>query len=107
MPSLAKIADAAIWERAIQFEGGISPTAARALLELRFSEQDLQPMRDLAARARSGTLTPQEQVQINSFEQVSCVLDILHSKARQALKNRQASVLIGPKKFATARLHSS
>lgn len=89
--SLTTAADAAIWERAIQFEGEMSPTAARALLKLRFSEQDLQRMLDLSAKTRNGTLTPPEQVQIDTFEQVSCVLDILHSKARRALKQRQAT----------------
>jgi hypothetical protein len=80
--------DAAIWERAIRFEGGLSPTAARAFLKLHFSQHDMQRMRELSARARAGTLTPQEQEEIETYERLGCLLDILHSKARRALATR-------------------
>jgi hypothetical protein len=79
--------DAAIWERAIQFEGELSPTAARALLRVRFSASDLERMRELSAKARTGSLTPQEQQAAETYERLGCLLDILHSKARRALAN--------------------
>jgi hypothetical protein len=80
--------DAAIWERVIQFEEEPSPTAARALLKLQFAEGDRQRMKELSAKARAGALTPQEERLTNTYERLGCLLDILHSKARRALKRR-------------------
>jgi len=82
--------DLAIWERAMQFRDEPSATAARALLKLQFSQGDRQRMRKLAANARAGTLTETEQRKIDTYERLGCVLDILHSKARQVLKRRNA-----------------
>jgi len=42
-------------------------------------------MRELAAKARAGSLSPQEQTAIDAYEQLGSVLDILHSKARRRL----------------------
>jgi hypothetical protein len=78
----------AIWKRVVQFKGPLSTSAARALLKLRFSERDHALMEDLSAKARAGTLTPAEQMDIDTFERLGCLLDILHSKARLALKRR-------------------
>jgi hypothetical protein len=83
--------DAAIWERVIQFEGNLSPAAARALLKVRFSTADQERMHALSARARAGALTPEEEVEIDTYEQLGSLLDILHSKARRVLKKRPLS----------------
>jgi hypothetical protein len=53
--------DAAIWERVVQFEEGLSPTAARALLKLQFSASYRQQMRELATKARAGIFTAEEE----------------------------------------------
>ena len=79
---------AAIWGRGVQFEEELSPVAARALLKFRFSQRDRERMDALGAKARAGALTPQEQVDLDNYERLGCVLDILHSKARRALKTR-------------------
>ena len=73
--------------------GGGPPAAARALLKLRFSPQDQQRMGDLSSKARAGTLTSEEQADIDTYERLGCLLDILHSQARRALnkKGRTAS----------------
>src|SRR4051812_40969564 len=78
--------DAAIWERVIQFDGPLSPAAARALLKLRFAPRDQERMQELSTKARGGTLLPRERVEIDTYERLGCLLDILHSKARVALK---------------------
>jgi hypothetical protein len=83
--------DAAIWERVIQFEGDLSPTAARALLKVRFSDKDQERMHTLSAKACTGTLTAQEEMESDTYERLGCLLDILHSKARHALKKRTVS----------------
>jgi len=43
---------------------------------------------EMSATRRAGTLTPQEQTVLDTFERLGCVLDIVHSKARQALKRK-------------------
>ena len=82
---------AAIWERAIQLAGELPPTAARALLKVRFAPRDLERMRELSARARAGSLTPQEQQEIDTYERLGCLLDIVHSNARRALEKRKTA----------------
>ncbi len=77
--------EAAIWKR-IQIEKDLSPPAARALLKVHFSRQDQERMQQLSAKARTGTLDPQEETEINAYERLGCLLDILHSKARRASK---------------------
>ena len=79
---------AAIWQRVIQFDEELSPSAARALRKLRFSERDHTLLDELSAKARAGSLTADEQTQLDTFERLGCLLDILHSKARRALKKK-------------------
>jgi len=78
---------AGIWNRVVQLDEDLSPIAARALLKVRFSARDHDRMRELSTKARAGTLSSQEQLQIDTFEQLGSLLDILHSKARRALKD--------------------
>jgi len=82
-------ASVAMWGRVIHFDESISPTAARALLKLRFPPQDVARMQSLAAKARRGDLTETEAVEMDAFEQMGCLLDILHSKARRVLDARR------------------
>ncbi len=79
---------AAIWQRVVEFQGKLSPSATRALLKVQFSERDHALMDELSAKARAGTVSTQEQTELDTFERLSCLLDILHSKARQALKKK-------------------
>jgi hypothetical protein len=75
----------------IKLDGNLSPTQARALLKLHFSRQDQIRMRELSAKARAGTLTPQEDVDIDTYERLGCLLDILHSQARRVLQKRKSA----------------
>jgi hypothetical protein len=84
--ALASESGAAIWERAIEFPGGLSPGTARALLQIQFSEQAHARMKELSAKARAGSLSVQEQADLDTFEPLGCLLDIVHSRARCALK---------------------
>lgn len=81
-----------LWTRAIQFEGGLSITAARSLLKLNFSERDHARMQALSAKARSGRLTAEERAEMDTYERLGCLLDILHSKARQALRRSKSAI---------------
>jgi hypothetical protein len=88
MKNMLASSDAALWARAIQFEGELSPAAARALLKVRFSTQGEERMHELSAKARAGSLTGQEEIEIDAYERFAAFLDIVHSKARRALKKR-------------------
>ncbi len=66
-----------------------SPEAARAILDLDFDQADRDRMRQLSAKARAGTLTPDEQTAINNYERVGHLLNIMQSKARCSLKGRR------------------
>lgn len=64
----------------------LSPDAARSLLALHFSQDDVSCMNDLAKKARQGALTPQEDRLLQSYLFVGSVVDLIHSKARLSLK---------------------
>jgi hypothetical protein len=69
----------------------LSPQAARDFLALDFGPADKERMRQLAAKARAGTLTRHEQVEIDNYERVGHVLNIMQSKARRSLKGRRGT----------------
>jgi hypothetical protein len=81
-------AETAFWQR-VRLQGDLSVPQARALLKLQFSDDDQARMKELSAKARAGTLEPQEQIDIDLYEQLGCLLDILHSQARRALRQRR------------------
>jgi hypothetical protein len=62
-----------------------APEVARAILALSFPQEDVERMNELADKAEEGDLTPQEQVQIESYRRVGHWLSIMKSKARQSL----------------------
>jgi hypothetical protein len=80
--------EAAILRRLILPNGAsLSPAAAQGILALRFDQTDKDRMHALAAKAREGTLCPEEQREVDAYSRVGSLLGILHSKARRALKN--------------------
>lgn len=79
--------EAAIWAGIIEPEkNGLSPAAARALLELNFSEQALAHMNELAQRNQEGLLSDAERDELGAYVNVGDVLSLLHLKARKSLK---------------------
>ena len=89
--ALPELPGVAAWDHVMQFDQTMSPTAARALLKLQFTPPDVKRMQDLAAKARLGKLAASERLEIDTFERLGCVLNILHSKARRTLKLRKAT----------------
>jgi hypothetical protein len=84
--------DSAIWGRHLGPTGGIlSPEAAHAILQIDFPQEDKDHMRALAAKAREGALTPEEQEETRSYERVGNLLALLKSKARQCLKRASSN----------------
>jgi hypothetical protein len=79
--------EAAVWGRLIGPERPtLSPETARSILELEFPEEDKARMRELAAKARAGTLTSQECADLDVYSRVGSVLGIMKSKARMTVK---------------------
>ncbi len=79
-----------IWERAVEFERKLSPTAARALLQIRLSSREHDRMAELLEKGRLGRLSAKEEKEMDIYERLGALLGIFHSKARQALNKRAA-----------------
>jgi hypothetical protein len=79
--------DVAILARILQPDRGDLPlAAARALLKFDFEPCDHQRMQVLSQKARDGSLSAEEQAEIDDYERVGHLLGMMHSKARKALK---------------------
>jgi hypothetical protein len=84
--SLAPKTEAEVWLRILHPDEELSPRVARAILGLSFPKNDINRMHKLSAKARAGTLTPEEDAEMDNFERVGSILSILKSKARQVLR---------------------
>jgi hypothetical protein len=84
--TLAPKTEAEVWLRILHPDEDLSPRAARAILGLSFPKKDVTRMHELSAKARAGTLTSDEDAEMDIFERVGSILSTLKSKARQALK---------------------
>ena len=67
-----------------------TPEAARAILELRFDQADLDRMNILAEKNRQGALTEAEWQELQNYLLVGHLLDLLHAKARLTLKHTRS-----------------
>jgi hypothetical protein len=91
---LATAAETAILKRVIRPDvGDVPPEAARALLAMGFDESDHTRMAELSAKAAEGTLTPEEQNELDGYINVSHFIAFIQSKARVSLSNQNQ----GPK----------
>jgi hypothetical protein len=63
-----------------------TPEAARSILQLKFDQIDMDRMNILAEKNRWGMLTEAAQQELQSYLLVAHFLDLLHAKARLALK---------------------
>jgi len=59
---------------------------AEAILALEFPGEDRERLDQLAEKAREGTLTGEEPLEIDAYERVGSFLSPLQSKARNSLK---------------------
>lgn len=79
----------AIWARLLQTPGDeLSPEAAEYLLSIRFAENDVDRMRQLAERSEAGELNDEERTEFDSYLHVGNLLAVIQSKARLALRHR-------------------
>jgi len=70
--------------------GDFSPEAAREILSLKFDKEDARRMNQPAEKAREGTLSLQEEAEVESYRRAGYLLGILWSKARLSLKRARA-----------------
>lgn len=63
-----------------------TPEVARSILELQFNPDDIDCMNELAAKAREGTLSEEEEPRLHAYLFVGAMVDLMHSKARLSLK---------------------
>jgi hypothetical protein len=87
--TLSPTTEAAVWLRILHPDGKLTPAVARALLQLSLPRQEKDRMHKLSAKARSGTLTGEEEGDMETFERVGALLSTLKSKARQVLKEAE------------------
>jgi hypothetical protein len=85
--SLAPKTEAEVWLRILHPDEEMSPRVARAIRGLSFPKNEISRMHELSAKARAGTLTPEEDTEMDNFERVGSILSTLKSKARQVLKS--------------------
>ncbi len=65
----------------------ISPDSAQPVLSIHFSPADEQKMRELMEKNNQGTITPEEQAEMEAFRQIGSFLAIVQAKARLQLKS--------------------
>ena len=83
----AEISGTAILSRVLEAHASsFTPEAARSILRLKFDEIDTNRINILAEKNRCGMLTEAEQQELQNYLLVGHLLDLLHSKARLALK---------------------
>ena len=66
--------------------GELSPEAARSILKITFEPRDLERMHELVVKGQEGALTDDDEEELDSYRRVGRLLDMMHSKARLALK---------------------
>ena len=82
--------EGAILSRVLESDRATLPVAAaRSFLDLGFPPADIERMRQLSAKAQEGSLSDDEQDEINNYERVGHLLSLLKSKARRSLKGRR------------------
>lgn len=59
---------------------------ARLFLELEFSQADESRINELSAKNQEATLTDAEREELIGYAKAGCLLGILHSRARRALR---------------------
>ena len=62
-----------------------SPTVAREMLTLKFSDNASERIRDLLSKNNAGAITPSESIDLDKYLRVGQFIDVLQAKARLSL----------------------
>ena len=88
----AGTSEVAIFGRVLEpEEATLDVAAAKAILNLDFKQADKDRMHELLAKAKRGTLTAEEQVEIDNYDRVGHMLSLMKSKARLSLKGGEGN----------------
>jgi hypothetical protein len=68
----------------------MSPAAARAVMQWKFSDRAVRKMRRLLDRNNKGVLSPTEEEELERYCRVGMLIDLLQSKARLSLKRARS-----------------
>lgn len=84
---MAAITEVDIFSRLIDPSNpNLTPEAAKALLQLGYSESDHARMAELARKSNEGSLSPDDRREFESYVFVGDVVSMLKSKARLSLQ---------------------
>ena len=82
-----------ILSRAISPESGDwAPAVARAVLSIGLTSSDRDRMNELAAGAREGSLTPDEELEIESYRQACRLMECLKARAHASLRQARTAL---------------
>ncbi len=82
----------AIFSRILKLEDDdLSHDLARYVLTLGFEEKDRERMQKLAEGNQTGSLSLQEQEELQSYVKAGHLLALLHSKARKSIHRKKVS----------------
>lgn len=88
-PGLSPLTDADILVHVVApSEPTLAEASARSILELHFDELANARMDELAEKNRLGTLTDLERGELESFQRVGHLLNLMQAKARISLANQ-------------------
>ena len=89
--TVTSTSDTAILSRLIRVEDeNLSAPAAKAWLDIRFEQSDLDRMHELTVKNQDDKLTAKEKDELGNYRRVSFLLDLMHSKARRSLKKTRS-----------------
>src|SRR5436309_3505782 len=79
-----------IWEMILRPHfGEMTPETARTILGLSIPESEHARMKELLAKAKAGTLSREEALDLDEYERAGNMLSVLKAKARRVLKSKK------------------
>lgn len=92
MESTATITEADILEKVVSpHVAGLTPEAARSLLEFKFDAPTTKRIRQLLQKNNRGTISADERIDLEKYLRVGQFLDLVHAKARLSLQESDSS----------------
>jgi hypothetical protein len=78
-----------IWENILRPRfGKMSPETAKALLDFSIPEAERARMKMLLAKAKAGTITREESLDLDEYERAGNMMSVLKAKARRILNSK-------------------
>lgn len=68
------------------FDEGLEPEAARSVLRIHFDRDAIKQINVLLRKNQRGTVSAEERIVLEKYIRMGKFIDVLHAKARKALK---------------------